>query len=751
MKRPLYLVAVSLLAGWLGSGIPLTDLGFSDLAHGRRIASTGDLASPSAGLSPSGANEKGPPTAWMGSWFLYLSYQWGGEVGLRAFASLLGAGGAVFLYLTFPGRAGWLLAVLAAAIARDSWEVSTWLFSWPLIAGTLWILAAFEQGSLKWILLLPPLLVGWPNLNREAAVGFVLVGLAAVGALIEYRRQGGTKKVHRVLYLIGALVISFILAFFVVPGGRANFPNLISYGFLMSETGVPQWSSLSLPHHLEFFVFAVFLGALIGRLSSPGWTEKLTLGLSLLLTLTSSHFIIVFAAAAVYPGARSLESMFRKPSSLVSKRLAVLTRPVVLMGAVTALISPIAIGHRPDHPYESSVDVLASQKLSSSLFNTPSVGGLIRWKTDRVQFSDLNPASLALFDETRPDDLLVEMFREGTDAALVSWDFAEESLRGDLPNEPGLRLIYLDDSSLLYSSQDRGSAAGDIPVFEHFDPLTKPEEYPSHLVPLVNRELFVYLESFPPSLRTLSILGPLLLREGREIEALEVFEAASRIAPDDIDTLRHLSWLYMENGMYGLASETTRRAMQFDNGVDLVHNYARAIYGQGHFAEAVPYFERVLADEGENISALRALVDIHQRLDEPDLVKEYRERLDTLETKVAGEFLADAENKKRELDFQGAARAFRKTYDVLGDPRYLWAQAVTFLIEARNEDASQVLREIVRQRPNFAPAHLTLGLLCARKIACESEESKLYLEIFLELAPEDINADLARQELAKIQ
>ena len=44
-----------------------------------------------------------------------------------------------------------------------------------------------------------------------------------------------------------------------------------------------------------------------------------------------------------------------------------------------------------------------------------------------------------------------------------------------------------------------------------------------------------------------------------------------------------------------------------------------------------------------------------------------------------------------------------------------------------------------------------LGMLCTRKVACEADESKLYLETFLELTPEDINADLARRELAKLQ
>ncbi len=120
--------------------------------------------------------------------------------------------------------------------------------------------------------------------------------------------------------------------------------------------------------------------------------------------------------------------------------------------------------------------------------------------------------------------------------------------------------------------------------------------------------------------------------------------------------------------------------------------------------------------------------------------------------KVAGELLADAEKRKRELDFQGAARAFRQSLRPSRRIRSIFGpRRSCYLIEARNEDAARVLQEVVRQRPDYAPVYLMLGMLCARKVACEADESKLYLETFLELTPEDINADLARRELANIQ
>jgi tetratricopeptide (TPR) repeat protein len=669
------------------------------------------------------------------------------------FAALLGAGGTVFVYLMFPGGVGWIIALFAAAIARYSWEISTWLFSWPLIAGTLCVLIAFERGSQKSVPIIPLLLVGWSALNRDAALGFLLVGLVAVGDLIESRRLvsgESTRDFRRAGFLIGALTISFVLVLFVIPGGGANFPNLISYGVLMNKTGVTQWSSLSLNQHLAFFVFAAVVGFWTGRQGSHDWIGKLALTLALLLTAVSSHFITFFAAVAAYPIARTIDRTYHTPFFSTWKPPSFLSRPVVGVVVVSALILLGTLEDRSRHPYESSVDVLANQEPSGRIFNTPPMGGLIRWKTGRVPFSDLSPGSLSVFDATRPEELLEKMFSTETDLALVNWGFVNRNLSREKPSRSGLRLVYLDDSSLLYAHPE-GDSSTEIPMFEHFDPIKKPEDYAPHLVSQVARELNDYLDKFPPSLRVLSILGPLLLREGRDIEALEVYEAASRIAPNDVATLRHLSWLYLESGMYGLAVETTRHAMRFDNGLDLVHNYARSVYGLGRFAEAVPFFERVLAEEDDNIPALRALVDIHQKLDESDISKEYRKRLEILEEKVAGELLANAEKRKRELDFQEAARGYRRAYDVLGEPKHLWAEAIVLLIDSQNEEAARVYEEMIRQRPRFAPAYFMLGMLCVRKVACETDEANQYLETFLELAPEDLNADLARRELAKLQ
>ena len=61
-----------------------------------------------------------------------------------------------------------------------------------------------------------------------------------------------------------------------------------------------------------------------------------------------------------------------------------------------------------------------------------------------------------------------------------------------------------------------------------------------------------------------------------------------------------------------------------------------------------------------------------------------------------------------------------------------------------------MLRELLAQDDAHQLAQLTLGTLCARQLDCAPDETKRHLEAFLELAPEDANAELARDHLAAL-
>ena len=104
------------------------------------------------------------------------------------------------------------------------------------------------------------------------------------------------------------------------------------------------------------------------------------------------------------------------------------------------------------------------------------------------------------------------------------------------------------------------------------------------------------------------------------------------------------------------------------------------------------------------------------------------------------------------LDFEEAAHFYERAVDVRRDqPEVLWDLAMILLTDNRTEGAMAVLRELLEVAPRHSDARLTLGVLCERETNCSAEESRAHLEAFLILAPNDPNAELAKQNLEHLQ
>ncbi len=258
---------VVLLSGWLGANLPITDLGYLDLAHGRSVSLSGQLELPPVQLDSSSTQ---PTAAWAGSWLLFQTYELGGETGLRFFAASLSAIGALLLFYTCPNASGWLMTMAATSIAIPYMDISTYLYGWPLTAGFLCILQAIRRRSNGWALTLPLLLTAWALLNREVAVGAFLVGLAFVEKLVswvnDYRGgKSGTPTLKTdVLPLAGALTLTLAVVFLVVPVSAADLTGPVRTGLLMRETPVSEWVPVSFEHTPIFLVFAAATGLLVG-------------------------------------------------------------------------------------------------------------------------------------------------------------------------------------------------------------------------------------------------------------------------------------------------------------------------------------------------------------------------------------------------------------------------------------------------------------------------------------------------------
>jgi tetratricopeptide (TPR) repeat protein len=326
----------------------------------------------------------------------------------------------------------------------------------------------------------------------------------------------------------------------------------------------------------------------------------------------------------------------------------------------------------------------------------------------------------------------------------LDWELARELASSGKLKGSDLRPLYLDDEALVYARPTEGT-------LEHIEPLKEPEDYAPDVLALATEELFDHVERHGPSKRVLSLLGRLLILEGREEEALEIHEAANRLSPDDLDTLTELSWLYDRKRMYSLAERSARRALELGGNDELTHILARALYGQGRFEEAAGWFEGVIAKDQGNLAALRAIVDAYQRLDRTDLALRHRQRLAVVEESTIERLLTEAEQKRREPDFLGAADTYQRAHEIRpSDTTILWDRVVVLLADGRTGPAVDTLRKMVEQDPAHGLAHLMLGSLCAREVECAPEEARQHLETFLELQPDDINAEIARRELAAL-
>ena len=758
MTRLLPIILV-LFGGWLGALLPFADGGYLDLAQGRQISVTGRPAPPDTVLSPGIAEKTG---GWLGSWLLFQVHRLGGELGLRVLAAACLGGGALLLFLCRPSSGGFVTACGAVSLVATTLDLSTFLFSWPLLSTVVLCLTTLREKNKWWLLLLLVPLSAWSFLNRDALLGLTLAGLAMFTFLIRAIRlaRGAEPEKRWVVFqepliLIGVGVVAAILIS-ASPQGWQNIDNPFTEIALLQEAGISSWNPVSVREDTLFFVLATITGLL--ALAAPPLAmpfETLAMGSFLISSLFSRHFVLFFAAVAMPPSSRSLTKLAEKVPPTPRRLLGALTNPAAALIVGLVLVFPNATTTPQEHPFQTVMSFITEHGLERPIFNVPSAGGLASWRggSELTPLAYLRSTSLEAFErETVSRRLTETLEHHDLEFVLVDRDFARRE-KAQLAETPELTLLFFDDTALLFAQEADGSGRLTDLAFRYFDPLGEPWDYTPATVPLVIQELFEHYERYPPSATTLWKLGSLLLRVERREEALEAFEAAHRLDPDALRTLRALSRLYIDKGMYRLAETTARQALRLTRDEEFTYNLALALYGQGRDADASRQFERVLELNGENLKARRALVDLYGQLGLLEKSYLQKETLTAMEETKISALLSKAQERYEVLDFEGAtADLHERALEVRRDqPEVLWNLAMLLLTDERIETATAVLRELLEVAPRHSDARLTFGVLCARETNCTAEESKTHLEAFLLLAPDDLNAEMAKQELENLQ
>ena len=757
MTRLLPIILV-LLGGWLGALLPLADGGYLDLAQGRQISVTGRPAPPDTVLSPGIAEKTG---GWLGSWLLFQVHRLGGELGLRVLAAACLGGGALLLFLVRPSSGGFVTTCGAVSLVATTLDLSTFLFSWPLLSTGVLCLTTLREKNKWWLLLLLVPLSAWSFLNRDALLGLILAGLAMFTFLIRAisLARGAEPEKRWVVFqepliLIGVGVVAAVLIS-ASPQGWQNIENPFTEIALLQEAGISAWNPVSIREDTLFFVLATVAGLLAFAappLAMP--LETLAMGAFLISSLFSRHFVLFFAAVAMPPSSQSLAKLAEKIPPTPRRLLGALTSPIAALIVGLVVVLPNATKPPQEHPFQTVMSFITEHGLERRIFNVPSSGGLASWRggSELTPLAYLRPASLEAFEREIASRRLTETLENhDLELVLVDRDFARRE-KAQLAEMPERKLLFFDDAALLFAQEADGSGQLTDLAFRYFDPLEMPWDYTPATVPLAIQELFEHYERYPPSATTLWKLGSLLLRVERREEALEAFEAAHRLDPDELRTLRALSRLYIDKGMYRLAENAARQALRFTRDEEFTYNLALALYGQGRDADASRQFERVLELNGENLKARRALVDLYGQLGLLEKSYLQKETLTAMEETKTSALLSKARERYEVLDFEGAADFYERALEVRRDqPEVLWSLAMVLLTDDRIETAMSVLRELLEVAPRHSDARLTFGVLCARETNCTAEESKTHLEAFLLLAPDDLNAEMAKQELENLQ
>ena len=86
------------------------------------------------------------------------------------------------------------------------------------------------------------------------------------------------------------------------------------------------------------------------------------------------------------------------------------------------------------------------------------------------------------------------------------------------------------------------------------------------------------------------------MHQKRYAEATLAFKRAVALAPDSADNHSNLSWAYFRAGYHADAEREAATAIQLDSKNAVALNaMGNAIFGQGRYADAVPYYEKAMA------------------------------------------------------------------------------------------------------------------------------------------------------------
>jgi hypothetical protein len=427
-------------------------------------------------VDPFSSTMRGRPweyPGWLAQVVMLGFYRFGGLAGLTAFSAILVGVAFLFLWPLLDGplllRAAILL--LAAATSAVYWAARPHIASFALAAFFLWALEQRRRGARPRVIWLLPLAMAlWVNLHGGFAIGFILMLMYLIAALIDLVaapvRHKGTwadawvARRGEIATLAGVFVLS-LAASAVNPHG----PGILAYPFKtvsipVLQTYIQEWQppDFRTPQLYPFLAMLLLLivafgvsrkaAATIELIAAAGWTA---------LALLAVRNIPIFALAAAPVIARHLSAALQPaegaaaPPAREERRGLNTVLGAALMLATLAWVAAQASPKLNQVHLESQVPVAAVAALGEigprgNLLNDYNWGGYVLWELypDDATFIDgrTDVFSPAVFE----DYLRLWTARPGWEAAIERWDIGVVLLPPEAPLVSALLRVGWEES-----------------------------------------------------------------------------------------------------------------------------------------------------------------------------------------------------------------------------------------------------------------------------------------------------------------
>ena len=133
-------------------------------------------------------------------------------------------------------------------------------------------------------------------------------------------------------------------------------------------------------------------------------------------------------------------------------------------------------------------------------------------------------------------------------------------------------------------------------------------------------DLFTQVRRVPEALKEYAIVAGMLRDRSAHAEAVQVYEKALKLAPDNVEILRSLVPLLIETGNAAGARGVLRRALEtIPRSVPLFVMAAEAALSASDLVDAQNWATKAQAVDPENEEVLNAVVKVHMKARRPDL------------------------------------------------------------------------------------------------------------------------------------